>query len=532
MTERLSDLSLAQLSEFIADRMGFHFPRERWLDLERGMRSASRACGFEDVESCVQWLVSSPVTRAQIEVLAGHLSIGETYFFRERQTFDALEARVLLELINRRRATDRRLRIWSAGCCTGEEPYSIAILLKRMLPDLEDWQITVLATDINPDFLNRAADGIYGEWSFRGVPAGIREKYFTKTTNGRFEIIPKIKKMVSFSYLNLMEDCYPSLLNNTYAMDLVFCRNVLMYFDPVRAKQVVRKLHHSLTDGGWLVVSPCEASHVVFQEFATVSFPGSILYRKDTAPIFTGSPCTIEAPTHSFAEPVRSLSFKATAARDIPGVEPPEKSTSTDTPANGPESEQDFYGECMLRYERGFYEEAAQMLSRRLTQDQSDAKAAALLTRVYANQGKLAEASRCSELAVAADRLNPSCHMLQATIFQEQGAIPEATRALERALYLEPNLVLAHFALGNLARRQDKVREAARHFNNARALLGVYDPDEVLPEFDGMTAGRLMEIIRSTHGDRLSAATGERSISSSASVPDRSLRKGIKEEQR
>jgi chemotaxis protein methyltransferase CheR len=204
MTECLSHSSLAQLSEFIADRMGFHFPRERWLDLERGMRSASRAFGFEDVESCVQWLVSSPVTRRQIEILASHLSVGETYFFRERQTFDVLEARVLPELINRRRDTGRRLRIWSAGCCTGEEPYSIAILLKRMLPDLEDWQITVLATDINPQFLQKAADGIYGEWSFRGVPAELKERYFAKRHNGRFEILPEIKGIVTFSYLNLM----------------------------------------------------------------------------------------------------------------------------------------------------------------------------------------------------------------------------------------------------------------------------------------------------------------------------------------
>jgi chemotaxis protein methyltransferase CheR len=528
MTEHLSSSSLAQLSDFIADHIGFHFPRERWLDLERGMRSAARACEFDDMDSCVQWLVSAPLTRSRIETLASHLTVGETYFFRERQSFDLLEARVLAELINKRRNTERRLRIWSAGCCTGEEPYSIAILLKRMLPDLGDWQITVLATDINPHFLKKAEDGIYGEWSFRGVPAELKERYFAKRHNSRFEILPEIKRIVKFSYLNLMEDSYPSLLNNTNAMDLIFCRNVLMYFGSERAKQVVRRFYLSLMDGGWMIVSPCETSHVLFEQFITVSLPGTILYKKDRHASSTRSSHNSEAQTDSCVDSVSPLFLKATAEPEILSIEPSEKFTSFDAQPNEPDSEQAFYSKCVRSYEQGFYEEAAQMLSTRVAQDPSDAKAASLLARVYANQGKLAEASRCSEQAVAADRLNASGHMLQATILQEQGAFPEATRALKRALYLEPNLVLAHFALGNIARRQEKLREAANHFDNAHTLLSAYAPEQVLPEFDGMTAGRLMEIIRSSHDAQVSTIERVRSINPSASSADNFLRKGVK----
>jgi chemotaxis protein methyltransferase CheR len=528
MTEHLSSSSLAQLSEFVAERMGFHFPRERWLDLERGMRSATRAFEFDDMDSCVQWLVSAPLTQSRIETLASHLTVGETYFFRERQSFDILEARVLPELINKRRDAERRLRIWSAGCCTGEEPYSIAILLKRMLPDLGDWQITILATDINPQFLKKAADGIYNEWSFRGVPAELKTKYFAKRHSGGFEILPEIKKMVTFCYLNLMEDSYPSLLNNTNAMDIIFCRNVLMYFGSERARQVVRKLHLSLMDGGWLIVSPCETSHVLFAQFATVTLPGAILYRKDNH-ISVGLPSGIEAQTHSPLQSMPAFSFSATPEPQIPIVEPPERPIALKvTELKETEPKETLYDRSLLLYEQGLYEEAAEKLSMLLAQDPSDARAAALLARVYANQGQLVEASRCSEQAVVADRLNPSCHMLQATILQEQGAFPEATRALKRALYLEPNLVLAHFALGNIARRQEKPREAANHFHNARTLLGAYAPEQVLPEFDGMTAGRLMEIIRSTHDAQVSTSERARSINPSASPADKVLRKGVK----
>jgi chemotaxis protein methyltransferase CheR len=532
MTECVSRSPLAQLSEFVADRMGLHFPRERWLDLERGMRSAARAFGFEDVEPCVQWLISAPVTRREIEVLASHLSVGETYFFREQQTFDVLEARVLPELINRRRGTDRRLRIWSAGCCTGEEPYSIAILLKRMLPDWENWQITILATDINPHFLRKAVEGVYGEWSFRGTSPEYKEKYFAKKTNGGYELLPEIKRIVTFSYLNLMEDGYPLLLNNTNGMDIIFCRNVLMYFGSERARQVVRKLHLSLVDNGWLIVSPCETSHVLFAQFAPINFPGAILYKKGKH-TSVGLPSGLEARIDFPPQSMPAIFVSGTPEPEITVAEPLAKPVRLEaTELDGAEPEETLYGESLRLYEQGQYEEAAEKLSTLLARDPSDSKAAALLARVYANQGKLDEASRCSEQAVAADRLNPSCHMLQATILQEQGAIPEAARALQRALYLEPNLILAHFALGNIARRQEKVREAARYFANARALLGAYTPEQVLPEFEGMTAGRLMEIIRSAHGDPLAAAAGERSINSSASVPDRALRKSMSEDER
>jgi chemotaxis protein methyltransferase CheR len=532
MTEHLSSSSLAQLSEFVADQMGFYFPRERWLDLERSMRSVSREFEFTDMESCVQWLMSSPVTQSRIEILASHLTVGETYFLRERQSFDLLETRVLPELINRRRDTDRRLRIWSAGCCTGEEPYSIAMLLRRMLPDLEDWRITVLATDINPQFLRKAEDGIYGEWSFRASPAEFKERYFAKRTHGRFEVLPEIKRMVTFSYLNLMEDSYPSLLSNTNAMDIIFCRNVLMYFGSERAKEVVRKLRLSLLDGGWLIVSPCEASPVLFEQFTTVNFPGTILYKRDkhiSEPLAYG----FEAQTHSPLEPMPSLSLSVTPEPVIAKAEPPEEPIAlavTKTKETAPD--ETVYGKSLLLYEEGFYEEAAQMLSTVLAADSNDVKAAALLARVYANQGKLTEASRCSEQAVAADRLNPACHILQAAILQEQGAFPEAVQALQRALYLEPNLVLAHFALGNIARRQEKVREAARHFDNARALLSAYSREQVLQEFDGMTAGRLMEIIRSTQEVQVSAVDGERRINLPTSPADRLFRQHVKEETR
>lgn len=487
MRESLPDNRLSQLSECVAARMGLHFPRERWHDLERHANSAAKEFGFADIEAFLQWLLLSPLTREQIETLASHMTVGETYFFREKKSFEILEKTILPELIRSRRASERRLRIWSAGCCTGEEPYSIAILLSRLIPDWQDWQITILATDINPHFLRKASAGVYGEWSFRDTPTWIRDRYFKRTSAGRFELLPQIRGMATFAYLNLAEDAYPSLLNNTNAMDVIFCRNVLMYFTQERARKVVQNLHRSLVDGGWLIVSPSEASHVLFSQFEAVNFPDAILYRKGSHSLRVAE---------DFIPGWMPVDFAVPSPPEL-GV-PPVWQEGRTPDVEEPLPAQPTYHEAFVLYEQGRYAEAEERAAALLSKDPNDAKAMAFLTRIYANQGKLAEALAWCGRAVAADRLNPASHYLHATIQQERGQAEEAVKSLKRALYLDPDFVLAHYALGNLALRPGKFEAADKHFENALSLLSAYPRDDLLPESDGLTAGRLMEIIRAT----------------------------------
>jgi chemotaxis protein methyltransferase CheR len=132
--------------------MGLHFPIARRSDLERGLHTAARQAGHRHVEKYVEWLLSTPLSKLQIEELAGHLTIGETYFFRNPEQFTLLEQQVLPELIRQKQNDEKRLRIWCAGCSTGEEPYSVAISLRRVIPDIANWKITILATDLNGRF--------------------------------------------------------------------------------------------------------------------------------------------------------------------------------------------------------------------------------------------------------------------------------------------------------------------------------------------------------------------------------------------
>lgn len=508
MTHGLSDLLLSQLSEFVARHMGLHFPRERWRDLERGLRSATPEFGAPNVEACAQRLLSASLTKQQIEILANHLTVGETYFFREQRSFALFEDYILPELIRSRQGAERHLRIWSAGCCTGEEPYSIAMMLDRVLPAPRQWRVTILGTDVNPRFLQKAAEGVFGEWSFRNAPPWLKERYFAPVGTSRFAILPRIKEMVTFTYLNLAEDTYPSLTNNTNAMDLIFCRNVLMYFAADHVRTVIHNLHRSLVDGGWLSVSPTETSTQLFSPFMPIHFDGAIFYRKESKPSpALASPSrekrTAVARNEDTHVPPASIQPALSSIPTPPPQVLPQQSKgeliAPPTEASQPTGSQSSpYQEALALCAHGNYLEAARKLKAEPELQEATATRAALFARIYANLGDLSEARRWAEKAIDVDKLDAGLHYLHAMILQEQGVMEETGASLKRALYLDPDFVLAYFALGNLALRHQRAKEAAKQFTTALSLLQRYRDDEVLPLSDGLAAGRLRAMIQST----------------------------------
>jgi chemotaxis protein methyltransferase CheR len=493
MTAIAAQTPIERAAFLVEAALGLHFPPSRHADLERGLRAAASELGLQAFEECLELLRDQPVDRVRVELLASHLTVGETYFFREKGVFAALEQEVLPQLI-RARAGERRLRVWSAGCCTGEEPYSLAILLNRLLPDRDSWNAHILASDINPNFLRKAAQAVYGRWSFRDVPDEIREQCFRSWGRDRFELLPAHRQRVTFAHLNLAEDAYPSLLTNTNAMDLILCRNVLMYFSGARMREVITRLHACLVDGGWLVVSPTEVSHELFRQFRAVPLGGVVLYRKDPAPAvrFVATPAAV--PEGSRAAPVpghgRAL--------------PPDKAKSrrpAERPRARPAPVDD--GDSLLEHATRFFEqgrcgEAEAQLDSLLASRPADGPALLLRTRIRANAGRLDDALECCDRAIAVLKLDARAHHLRAVILEELNRFADAEASLQRAVYLDPDFALAHFGLGQLALRREKSAAARKHFANTAALLGKLSPGEPLSSFDGLTAGRLAEILHST----------------------------------
>jgi chemotaxis protein methyltransferase CheR len=440
----------------IAARLGLDFREQRQADLERGLARACRASSVPAPKAYLAWLAILPDESPEWRRLASHLTVGETYFFRDHALFEALERQVLPSLIATHRAEGTlRLRLWSAGCATGEEPYSLAILLDRLLPDRPDWALTILATDINTEALEKARRGCYREWSFRETPPWVRDRYFHRHGGETFELDARIRRMVTFAPLNLAEDGYPSVVTNTSAMDLILCRNVLMYFTREAQRAAVVRLRRALVTGGWLVVSPSEASAELFNPLVPVNFPGAILYRKEPASVATRLP---DFPAR--------LPF---------GV----RSDGLDTPPSPL---------TLPSEERAESKEEAEA---------PPAPAADLKrARALADRGDLDMARELCEAALARDRLDPEAHLLLAAICQEQGEIPAALEALRRAIYLAPDCASAHFLMGSLLLQQGDPRRGQRYMETVVRLMSPIPRDEPVPGSDGLTAGRLLETAR------------------------------------
>ncbi|HAE39988.1 MAG TPA: chemotaxis protein CheR [Candidatus Riflebacteria bacterium] len=472
MSEHLPATLMAKVSQIIESRIALHFPPDRWNDLEQKLKFAAKEFGFTDHEAFCCWLIDSSLDTGQAEILASHLTISETYFWREPRVFEALEATILPELVRARENGERRLRIWSAGCATGEEPYSLAIAVKRAIPDYKKWNITILATDINPRILRRAAEGVYGEWSFRNSPVWLKERYFSRTEKHKYEISPEIRKMVTFAYLNLAEDTYPSPINNTNAMDIIFCRNVLMYFTCRRIQQIGESLFQSLIRDGWFMVSASELSVQFFPQFAPVYFPEAIVYQKtDQKPAesIVFQPSALQAESQPFPFFANEVILDEESTGALPGL---------------PQTEP----------------ELPQILAKDRVEEMPKSAPADISgpVRELANQGNLKEALNTCEHLILEHKLNPNLYFLQAAILQEQNRDLEAIASLKRTLYLDPDFYMGHFALGNLMLHQGKKQIARKHFENALTILAKFSQSDVLLDSEGLTAGRLREIVAAT----------------------------------
>ncbi len=184
--------------------------------------------------------------------LVAAITVGESYFFRDKTQMHLLEKELLPNLIKRKKDT-RTLKIWSAGCSSGEELYTIVMLLLKLIPDIEHWDLQLLGTDINVAALEKAKTGIYRQWSMRSIPEKYLQNYFTKVKH-TYVLSSEVRDRVRFKYLNLCDNSYPSIINGTYQVDLILCRNVLIYFENDLVVKIIKKLSQCLAEGAYLLL--------------------------------------------------------------------------------------------------------------------------------------------------------------------------------------------------------------------------------------------------------------------------------------
>jgi chemotaxis protein methyltransferase CheR len=379
----------------------------------------------------------------ELHAIAARLTIGETYFFRNLEHFNALRTLILPEILGRK-AAERRLYIWSAGCANGAEPYSISIVLRREFArETAGWDVRILGTDINDVQLEQAREGRFQEWAFRSRQPLLEETCFQKDGACRI-IAPAYRAGVSFEYHNLIEGRLPPPGFGTYGCDLIFCRNVLIYFGPESVSRVVHRFHECLAPHGWLVVGPAETDIGAFDALFTANCKGSVLYQKRV------SADRVESPQTSMVSPAGSGSVRMESAR-------PASESSPEGNGAGPALAQI----CLLA-DRGEWEKSLQY---------------------------------CAQ-AVLEDGLNPLVYFYHAMVMDHLGEIQEARKSLRKAIYLDRAFVLGHYHLALSLQKENDREQAARHFRTALDLLSGMSGGQTFAAGDGITAQALRELVK------------------------------------
>ncbi|MBR9970790.1 CheR family methyltransferase [Magnetospirillum sulfuroxidans] len=452
----LGDSVFPRLKALVIEVTGMAFYADKDLDLAQIIADRMEQCRISD---CAAYLELLQADGEEMDCLVAELTIGETYFFRHKEQFDALREIVLPDILARN-TPSRRLRIWSAGCATGPEPYSLAILLKREFgAQILGWHVSILGTDINQKFLSRARDGRYDQWAFRATPENIRGECFVPVGK-QWQIRPEFKAMVSFQYHNLTRNRFPSITDNIAGFDIIICRNVVIYFSRETVEALVPCFHESLVDGGWLVMGHAEPNMELFRDFRTVNCPGAVLYQRTSV-----EPQPIRPPQRHVVAPSLPLPVQQRMARRLQ----PQSPRPSPSPA----------------------------LALAMASPPTSVAVSPPLSEVrhLADQGKWDAALRACDAVLGKDSLNWRGHYLRALILDQMGDGDACESALRRAIYLDRRAVLPHYHLGLFLLRAEEAEAARRSFRNVLALLGGEADDRAVDEGEDLTAGQLRETV-------------------------------------
>ena len=276
---KLSDETFTSLRDFIYSKTGIYFPEKKKYLVEGRLARRLQLLNIINFEDYLSLLKYGQQREREFESLCNIVTINETSFFRNEAQMNAFQQKLAVEIIEAKKVFGTRiLRIWSAACSSGEEPYSLAILyLEHLKPRYPDLQVEIIGTDINTAVVDMARAAEYSRYAIRSLPEVYVKKYFDNN-NGCFQLRAQVKELVRFEYKNLID--HLAMRQMTH-FDIIFCSNVLIYFDLKAKIQVVGDLYDSLNRGGYLFIGSSEMLHSISNAFKLVSFPKMTVYKKE-----------------------------------------------------------------------------------------------------------------------------------------------------------------------------------------------------------------------------------------------------------
>lgn len=491
----------------VARRLGLHFDDSKLAFLAEVLRRRLDATDL-GCETYLQRLEAPEDRGRELRVLAQELTVTETYFFRNLEQFRAFAEVALPERI-RARSAQRTLRLLSAGCASGEEAYSLAMLVGEQLSVPAGWEVSIRAVDINAAMLEKASRARYSGWSLRETPPESRKRYF-RELGCDFLLYERVRAMVSFEERNLVEDDPALWQPGSY--DIIFCRNVVMYFTPDSIKVVVSRMTQALAPGGFLFLGHAETLRGISQDFHLCHTHGTFYYQRkeleDRASLRTspgarsesslpvGAALAAVADTadswvetiHRATDRIQVLTGPPSGEAARPLQEAPGRSRAVRAPWDlGLAVE-------LLRKER-FAEALAHV--RTLPPESAGDPDVLLMGAVLLTQsGQLVEAERvCTDL-LALDEMNAGAHYLMALCREGAGDRQGALDHDQAAIYLDPAFAMPRLHLGLLARRAGERQAARRELGQALVLLQREEASRVLLFGGGFSRDALVALCR------------------------------------
>ena len=428
------------LIDHLRARLGLAIPFGRTAALEAAIQRAMRICGVTDP---VEFLPILQTDNSVFDTIVAEVTVGETYFFRDPNLFELVRKLILPEIL-RCRPAGAPIHIWSAGCATGEEAYTLAILMEE---ERLEARARILATDVSRQALRTARAGVFSRWSLRTDTGRLAERYFIPEGD-RLRLADRFRTRVSFKFLNLATE-FATAGSAPSPFDLILCRNVLIYLDPETIRQVARRLFDSLANGGWLLTGPSDPPLWNHAPFKTIITSSGVLYRREGRATSLPSGC------------------KTPHSRPSPALRLPDAAPKAQAPPR-----------------------AAPAVPPRRTQRVMKGGAELREIRDLADRGELAAAESALLALLARDALSVEARHLLAVLHLAAGRTADAIGSLRRLIYLDPNVPAAHLMLGALLERQGDLAGARRAFEVALATSAERPSDETTP-LSVETAGAL-----------------------------------------
>ncbi|MBW4483514.1 MAG: tetratricopeptide repeat protein [Tildeniella torsiva UHER 1998/13D] len=491
----MDDLILKGISQLIADHSGLCIRLQDFQLLSDKVWLRARVLGLTSLADYYDYLkaldhnprvlgrVNPRQPRSEWQELYSVLTVNESYFFRDSNQLRLLSDRLLPEILERKLATaplgsKPRLRIWSAGCSTGEELYSIAIALDQLKFPWHQWDTQLIGTDISTAAIQSAQAGLYGSWSFRQTPADLRQRYF-QAQGQVYKICDRLQQQVVFQVGNLLQDPCPNLVPGQGDLDLILCRNVFIYLDRQAIGQIVQKFHSGLIPQGYLLTGHTELYGQDTSQFQVTSFPETVVYQKPPLPV-------LALPTASLAEGLR----RGTANPQPSHLPPPPvlPSSSDNLEAALQEAaallKQDDYASA-IRAAKQIYQAHPHCIAARK-----------IAARAYANTGCYSQAKELCQQVIQNHPLHLDMHYLLAQIAEDENDLETAKRHLRKIIYLDPDFVKAYLDLASIYDRAKQPEKAQTTREHALLLLSKLPPSQVLDDHSDITVVQWKELLK------------------------------------